>query len=362
MGVAPDELEEIQDSILEAGPAFYMAVAGRNDPMLSYLTTGFRDHARIRSLRNVKVTESMFKFFESIGIMNSSGALTDRAGDTAWMYLQYKKKKGDLREESLILQEGQKIIEGLQKKGLDIGHGHDGEFRAPKWLEAQLQEHYFKATRSVRESLDPNLLLGQGLRNSISLTTNAAEREQYLGKPALGETLIHESVMLLRNYRQAIPNPMTPMSEIEAVDLAVVISDGLNAKAVHKFAKSLHDRLQAQVQEHSLINLQDTVLLIKNARVRAGYVVGRELFSRTIKDSLDGVAAIVHIIGERPGNGHDSLSVYLTVARRSQWEKGVDHCHTKVVSGISPTALPLLDAAKETIRLLLEQARNQGAN
>ena len=48
MPVTLDDLEWCQDQIAPAMPAYLMALPTRNDPMLSYLTTGYQDHVRIR--------------------------------------------------------------------------------------------------------------------------------------------------------------------------------------------------------------------------------------------------------------------------------------------------------------------------
>lgn len=63
---------------MEAGPAYYMAVPGRNDPMLSYITTGFRDHAWLRKKHGRKVSQEMAPFFREVGIMKENGDLTGK--------------------------------------------------------------------------------------------------------------------------------------------------------------------------------------------------------------------------------------------------------------------------------------------
>jgi ethanolamine ammonia-lyase large subunit len=64
---------------------------------------------------------------------------------------------------------------------------------------------------------------------------------------------------------------------------------------------------------------------------------------------------ILHIIGERPGSGHHTLSVYITTAEGSAWsvEDQVDHNITKVVSGIAVTALKPELAAVECVKLIV---------
>jgi ethanolamine ammonia-lyase large subunit len=68
-----------------------------------------------------------------------------------------------------------------------------------------------------------------------------------------------------------------------------------------------------------------------------------------------GKRTIVHVIGERPGSGHHTLSVYMTTAEGSAWSVAdqVDHNITKVVSGIATTALMPEFAATECVKLIV---------
>ena len=63
---------------------------------------------------------------------------------------------------------------------------------------------------------------------------------------------------------------------------------------------------------------------------------------------------ILHIIGERPGSGHHTLSVYMTRADGQTWgiADKVDHNITQVVSGIANTALAPDLAATAAVRIL----------
>jgi ethanolamine ammonia-lyase large subunit len=62
--------------------------------------------------------------------------------------------------------------------------------------------------------------------------------------------------------------------------------------------------------------------------VRAGYHIG----------ALLGVEALVHLIGERPGTGLNTMSAYLTYGRdlrgRVRWSPALDHSCTTAVCGI----------------------------
>jgi ethanolamine ammonia-lyase large subunit len=63
----------------------------------------------------------------------------------------------------------------------------------------------------------------------------------------------------------------------------------------------------------------------------------------------------LHVIGERPGTGHRTFSVYITSPEGSDWGQSgkVDHDITRVVAGIANTAL-LPDAAAKTVVALFD--------
>ena len=60
------------------------------------------------------------------------------------------------------------------------------------------------------------------------------------------------------------------------------------------------------------------------------------------------------MIGERPGSGHHTFSIYITSTTGKTWGQPgqVDHNITKVVSGVATTALSPVKAALETVRIL----------
>ena len=94
-------------------------------------------------------------------------------------------------------------------------------------------------------------------------------------------------------------------------------------------------------------------IVVTNGRVRAGYRIGELLFGGLDPDVL---AAIVHVIGERPGNGHHTFSAYVTRLPARLWARRgvVDHNHTKVICNIADTALDPVLAAQQTAALLLQ--------
>ena len=110
---------------------------------------------------------------------------------------------------------------------------------------------------------------------------------------------------------------------------------------------------------HALVaagcHVADVDVVIQNGRVRAGYHAG----------ALVGADIVVHLIGERPGTGLDTLSAYLTCGRdaagRSRWSPGLDHAATTAVCGIHPHGKAPSEAVEEIARLLrriLERGRS----
>ena len=64
--------------------------------------------------------------------------------------------------------------------------------------------------------------------------------------------------------------------------------------------------------------------------------------------------AVVHVIGERPGNGHHTFSAYITRVPARVWARAgvVDPNHTRVSSNLADTALAPRLAAQQTVGLL----------
>src|SRR5581483_2279624 len=170
--------------------------------------------------------------------------------------------------------------------------------------------------------------------------TRSSSRLDYVLHPATGEKLSEDSAALLGELRRKREG---------AFDVQIVISDGLNARAImdEGHLAPFLARLRATLAAGGLRSAAEN-LVFTSGRVRAGYRVGEVLFG-----GLGGVFGIVHLIGERPGTGHHTFSAYITAASGVKWAAGkVDHDITKVVSGIAMTALLPPAAAEETAHLL----------
>lgn len=133
----------------------------------------------------------------------------------------------------------------------------------------------------------------------------------------------------------------------------IVISDGLNAKAIMDdghLAPYLEE-IRRLLGEAS-VPISDQNILVTSGRVRAGYRIGEMLFAKADPNSFQG---ILHVIGERPGTIHHAYSVYITVAKGTDWaQKKIDHDITKLVSNIADTALPPKEAARESLTIIRE--------
>ncbi len=99
MDVTLDDLDWCIDKIMPANPAYFMALPTKNDPMLSYLTSSFADHVRVREQFGYKVNDAMWEFFKRIDVIGSDNKPTSIFGQPNQVYLRYCKAKGDLRSD-----------------------------------------------------------------------------------------------------------------------------------------------------------------------------------------------------------------------------------------------------------------------
>ena len=346
MDITLDDLEWCIDQIMPANPAYLMGLPTKNDPMLSYLTTGFNDHVRIRAKFGYKVNDAMWKFFKKIEIIDSAGNITAHFGDPLWVYYKYRLAKGDMRSREAVHAEGRKLIAEIEGRGVPIatGYGKNIWDLEPK-LDHKIHALYNDSKVCVWKEM-PEMFMAS-IPNHVDLITTSADRKDYIYHPPTGEILSEQSVdqliRLKNRWNGNIP------------DVQIIISDGLNINAL---SDEGHLKPYLEYLNNELIRVGLSVssdnLVIRYGRVRAGYRCGEYLFGQY--SAIDKPKGIIHIIGERPGSGHHNFSAYLSAQLISAWkEKGkLDHDHSKVVSGISDTAIIPEVAAKETVRILRE--------
>lgn len=342
MDVTLDDLDWCIAQVMPANPAYLMALPTKNDPMLSYLTTAFSDHVRIREQFGYKVNDAMWDFFKQIEILDAQGRPTEHFGDPIWVYHQYCLAKRDPRSKEDIYAEGQKCIARIRKRGVPITEGHGQQlWDLPPELDAEVHRLYEDAKVSLWTELDP--VFTTAIPASVALRTQSEDRKDYVYHPESGEKLAAQALKTLRelrtNWGATIP------------DVQIIISDGLNPRALMDkgHLTPFLNGLQKALQENQYA-LSDQTLVIQHGRVRAGYACGETLFGNVNTQRQKG---IIHIIGERPGSGHHNFSAYLTVASPSTWGQTgqVDHDISRVISGISDTALPPEQAVTDTLRV-----------
>ncbi len=344
MSVTLDDLNWCQDQIMPANPAYLIALPTKNDPMLSYLSTSFQDHVRIREKFGYKVNDAMWNFYKRIGIVGADNTYTEHFGDPLWVYYQYCQAKGDKRSKDEIYAEGRKKIREVEARGVDIatGHGKNLWDLNPE-LETKVKTLYEDAKISLGAELTPAFV--KTIPNAVPVITLSKDRNDYISNPGTGEKLSPQSIEVLDALRDSWgANP--PKGQI-------VISDGLNAKAImdEGHLAPYLDEVGKLLAEAN-VPMSKEIIVVTSGRVRAGYRIGELLFENADPKSFRG---ILHIIGERPGTMHHSYSVYITVAKGSTWaEKKIDHDITKLVCNIADTALDPRKAAHETITIIRE--------
>ena len=344
MDVSLDDLAWCIDEIMPANPAYLMALPTKNDPMLSYLTTGFNDHVRIRSKFGYKVNDAMWAFFKKIGILDDEGAVTEHFGDPLWVYYQYRLAKNDQRDKDEIYAEGRKLISEIEERGVPVAEGYGNNvWDLEPELDKKIHLLYDDSKKCIwRET--PDLLLAT-VPNAVGIRTNSADRKDYIYHPPTGEELSEQSTKELVRLRKSWNNNVP--------DVQIIVSDGLNVSALtdEGHLTPYLEYLKAELKEAGL-SVSDTTIVIQYGRVRAGYRCGEYIFGQHTEPNK--AKGIIHIIGERPGSGHHNFSAYLSAPPVSTWkEKGkLDHNISKVVSGVSDTALKPEIAARETVKIL----------
>ena len=342
MDVTLDDLDWCIEQVMPANPAYLMALPTKNDPMLSYLTTAFNNHVNIREQFGYKVNDAMWDFFKKIEILDTNGKPTEHFGDPIWVYYQYRLAKEDTRSKAEIYAEGQARIASIRDRGVPIAEGFgENYWDLPPTLDREVHTLYEDAKVSLWTALDPAFTAM--IPAAVPIKTQSIDRKDYVYHPESGEQLPAATVQTLKKVSAA-------WSE-EVPDVQIIISDGLNPRALMDdghltpFLKGLQNGLK-----ENNYTVSDKILVLENGRVRAGYACGEVLFGSTQTSERKG---IVHIIGERPGSGHHNFSAYLTVASPKSWNKkgSVDHDISRVISGISDTALPPEQAVTDTLRV-----------
>ncbi|MGH9346695.1 MAG: ethanolamine ammonia-lyase subunit EutB [Vicinamibacterales bacterium] len=329
MGIPPAALREATARIVtSAAPAYLMAVPGNADPMLGYLTTSFREHPRLRRRSGRRMASAMERRLADLGVREEAAGAPET---TAMLFAVYAKAGGDRRTAPALVEEGMRTLHELRLRSFDLGYGCGPDDGPPAGVDSRLDAIYEHARRALYAMLDDDALRDAS-PGHVRVRTEARDREDYLAHPPAGERLCAEDAAQVVRLRA----PRRP-------EVQFVISDGLNADAVSEQVRALLPPLRRALGEAGR-HLGAIDVIVQNGRVRAGYEIG----------GLVGAAVIVHVIGERPGTGLNTVSAYLTygndAAGVSRWRRDLDHSCTTAICGIHPRGLPPADAAQAIAR------------
>jgi ethanolamine ammonia-lyase small subunit len=174
---------------------------------------------------------------------------------------------------------------------------------------------------------------------TLDVHSRAATREDYLRRPDWGRRLREDDAQALEAVATAAPAATATVTA--ALDVALVVGDGLSAAAVQRQAlptlQALRDALDGALG-------LSPVVLARQARVALADEVGELLKARS---------ALI-LLGERPGlSAPDSLGAYLTFAPRVGRSDAERNC----VSNIRPEGLPPAQAGARIAWLLREALR-----
>ncbi|MCW8860157.1 MAG: ethanolamine ammonia-lyase subunit EutC [Deltaproteobacteria bacterium] len=164
---------------------------------------------------------------------------------------------------------------------------------------------------------------------ALQVQSAAAERTIYLQRPDLGRQLDESSKQQLNNIQS--------QNSLE-FDLAIVIADGLSAKAIHSNAIAFFDEFLSLLPAHGWKLAPVTVA--SQARVALADEIGAALNSRLS----------IILIGERPGlTAADSMGIYITYAP----QKGRTDAERNCISNIHQGGLSHKEAALQLEELII---------
>jgi ethanolamine ammonia-lyase large subunit len=328
MGIAPASLRQLTARIVERGaPAYLMAVAGNADPMLGYLTTSFREHPLLGRAVGRTVATPMQRRLVELGALAANGAPRPGVDSVARVYAAWCAAGGDRRTASTLEDEGRRRVGELRERGFDLGGA------PPTTADARVDALYAHARTALYAQLD-DAILHEVTSDPVFVRTAASDRDDYLARPGSGERFDDEVIRTLAS----IPRSRAPR-------IQVVVSDGLNALAVNEQLRALLPPMRRALAARGL-RMSEHDIVVRHGRVRAGYVIG----------GLVDADVVVHLIGERPGTGLNTVSAYLTYGNdaggRRRWRAELDHAATTAICGIHPRGKPAQAAVAEIVRTI----------
>lgn len=215
-----------------------------------------------------------------------------------------------------------------------VGLGRTG-VSLPTRRHLELQESLALARDAVYSEFESNAIAAE-LRacgmEVLECTSAASDRATYLRRPDLGRRLSPSSRTVLASR------------ETSAVDLGLVVADGLSATAARLHAAGLLSALRDLLPPATWH--PGPVVLVQQGRVAVGDEIG----------AIFGADAVIVLIGERPGlSSIDSLGVYVT------WKPHIGRrdAERNCISNIRTGGLSIPDAA-HSLASLLSAARANG--
>jgi len=268
-----------------AGASYYMDVPLGADRMLAYFDTSGHDVQTLRELHGRRPGAEYLRWALERGIFE------EHAGQLA-----RGPRFGDVRA---LCASDAELAELLRATPLAPGFGVAGP-RAEGRVIREVRLHQAVAREAAWSELSAEALAAAGPFRAVS--TEARTRGEHFSSPHRGAQLSAESRAALADLAaRAAPAPGPPA-------VAILISDGLSAAAVHHNVPELLPVLVDGLAAHSLA--AGAPLLARHGRVKLAEPVAELLDARVV----------VHLIGERPGGdaaSSRSLSAYLCLRTRA---------------------------------------------
>ena len=274
MEIDLEDLDWCIEQILPANPAYLMALPTKNDPMLSYLTTAFNNHVKIREKFGYKINDSMWDFFKKLQVVDDKGKATEHFGDPIWVYYQYCLAKKDGRSKEEIYKEGRECLARIKGRGVPIAEGYGEQlWDLDPELDREVHRLYDDAKVSLWTALSPAFIATIPEANRIF--TLSEDRQDYVYHPESGEQLRGEAIKKLKAIRTSWG--------IEVPDIQILISDGLNSRALMDEGHVLPylEGLRKALEEKNFSVGKENIVII-HGRVRAGYACGSSFLGRRL--------------------------------------------------------------------------------
>ena len=345
MEVTLDDLDWCIEQVMPANPAYLMALPTKNDPMLSYLTTAFQDHVRVREQVRLQGGRP------DVGVLPEARRhrrrrRADRAlrrsalGLSAVPPRQARRARPDAEilaeaDASIARVRGRGVFAGDGPRGEAVGHGSGTR---PAGAAALRGRQGRASTPSLPASFPATLA------SAVPVATRSRDRDDYILHPPTGEMLDEPSLARVTALRDAQRGALRRADCRRRRAQRVRAHRRRPSRAVPRRASPRPASPQASGRRRSIWSSRAAACAPATASARS-------LFGGLAPAAP---AALVHVIGERPGNGHHTFSSYVTRLPARVWARPgvVDHNHTKVISNIADTALDPALAARQTVALL----------